>query len=577
LNATTTSHEAPGSGFWSRDPSHMSEPPSLSTAELLFPAFESGHASGFARYGSLLERLQTAGVDGWMYVRARPVGAPEKPGATPPRLAFKLLLRLHPALRRRARAARSAIAAELWRRDAEDCFSARREALIRRLRELQNRDVASMDDAALTQHLRDVHAITVEALETHFQHITAHMLGIGDWLAHVLRWTGAASDEAMAALRGASPFSLETLLHLDRIADALEASPEALSILDRSLPPQEALQQLREVSPPLAEALDGYLAEQGVWITGFDIDKPMLRELPDALLSSITSHMARRNLDAPDASADTLRERVPEPERALYDRLFETARLTYQLRDSDAGPTAHWPGGLLRIARLEAARRLLQRGAMTRPEQVFETRLSELEAMLLGTPGAPSAEELEERIRQRDESRAHPPPLALGEPEGPPPPDEWLPEPLRRIAVASAFGGGAVFGRPSAGEETPDTLRGVAASQGQHEGRTCLVMGPEDFDKLQPGDVLIAPFTTPVYNVVLPMLGGIVTDHGGLLSHAAIVAREYGIPSVVATGDATSRILHGSQVRVDGSEGLVTILAAPRIEAGAPVVNSAKR
>ena len=130
---------APGPGFWTRDPSHMSEPPSLSTAELLFPAFEAGLAAGMARYGGLLERLKVADVAGWMYTRARPVGAPEKPGGAPPRLVFKLLLKLHPALRARSKAAQEAIALELWRRDAEAWFASGREALSRRLRELQSR------------------------------------------------------------------------------------------------------------------------------------------------------------------------------------------------------------------------------------------------------------------------------------------------------------------------------------------------------------------------------------------------------------------------------------------------------
>ena len=74
------------------------------------------------------------------------------------------------------------------------------------------------------------------------------------------------------------------------------------------------------------------------------------------------------------------------------------------------------------------------------------------------------------------------------------------------------------------------------------------------------GDVLVTESTSEAFNILLPLLGGIVTDSGGLLSHAAIVAREYGIPGVVGTRDGTERIPDGATVRVDGDAGQVTVL-----------------
>ena len=71
---------------------------------------------------------------------------------------------------------------------------------------------------------------------------------------------------------------------------------------------------------------------------------------------------------------------------------------------------------------------------------------------------------------------------------------------------------------------------------------------------------LVTATTTESFNIVLPMLGAIVTDSGGVLSHPAIVSREFGIPSVVGCGDATTRIADGAQVRVDGSAGEVSLL-----------------
>ena len=103
-------------------------------------------------------------------------------------------------------------------------------------------------------------------------------------------------------------------------------------------------------------------------------------------------------------------------------------------------------------------------------------------------------------------------------------------------------------------------VHGVPASRGVYEGRARIVSSPEMFDVLEPGDVLVAPTTSPAYNVVLPIIGAVVTDRGGALSHAAIVAREFGIPAVVGTNDATRLVPDGAMVRVNGDDGSVQVL-----------------
>jgi pyruvate,water dikinase len=86
------------------------------------------------------------------------------------------------------------------------------------------------------------------------------------------------------------------------------------------------------------------------------------------------------------------------------------------------------------------------------------------------------------------------------------------------------------------------------------------VSGPHEFDRITRGDVLVTESTTEAFNILLPLLGGVVTDSGGLLSHAAIVAREYGIPGVVGTREGTALIPDGGRVRVDGGAGHVAVL-----------------
>ena len=100
-------------------------------------------------------------------------------------------------------------------------------------------------------------------------------------------------------------------------------------------------------------------------------------------------------------------------------------------------------------------------------------------------------------------------------------------------------------------------ITGVSGSSGKATGKVCIVRSPEEFDKLQQGEVLVCPCTDPEWTPLFTLASAVVVDTGGTLSHAAIVAREYGIPAVLAAGDATKKLKDGDIVIVDGTKGTV--------------------
>ena len=113
----------------------------------------------------------------------------------------------------------------------------------------------------------------------------------------------------------------------------------------------------------------------------------------------------------------------------------------------------------------------------------------------------------------------------------------------------------------SAGEEgDPNEIKGVAASNGVVEGTARVVKSVEEIGRLKQGDILVCQVTNPTWAPIFQKISAAVSDIGGSMSHAAIVAREYGLPAVVGTGMATSRIKDGQRIRVDGGRGTVTIL-----------------
>jgi pyruvate,water dikinase len=249
---------------------------------------------------------------------------------------------------------------------------------------------------------------------------------------------------------------------------------------------------------------------------------------------------------------------VPEAHHAFFDELLAEARLVHPLRDGHS-VIDFWAFGLLRRSLLEAGRRLHARGALRAPDHVVDLEHGELVALLRGGEG-PSPDRVALYVRQRRSLTTEDAPDRLGPPPLPPPPPEWLPPPARRIAEAMGVYIGTMWA-PERSARPRTLVSGVGASAGTYTGRARVITQPADFARVEQGDVLIARITTASYNVLLPLLGAVVTDRGGLLSHPAIVAREYGIPGVVGCRDATLRIPDGARVEVDGGAGTVKVLS----------------
>jgi len=211
----------------------------------------------------------------------------------------------------------------------------------------------------------------------------------------------------------------------------------------------------------------------------------------------------------------------------------------------------------MRRAAMAGGRRLAAKGRIKEASHFIDAGIDEMQALLLGT-GGPSAEELEKRHTFRTSHTAKDVPQSFGTP--PSPPDaSGLPPAVGRLMRATGVALAALFGSSDAPHEM-HMLRGLAASKGIYEGPARRINGPTEFGRIVKGDILVTPSTTEAFNILLPLLGAIVTDAGGLLSHSAIVAREYGIPGVVGTRDATERIADGARLRVDGNRGEVTVI-----------------
>jgi phosphoenolpyruvate synthase/pyruvate phosphate dikinase len=117
----------------------------------------------------------------------------------------------------------------------------------------------------------------------------------------------------------------------------------------------------------------------------------------------------------------------------------------------------------------------------------------------------------------------------------------------------------ATLGLQPEGDREPRVVRGVAASRGVHRGRARVITALPDAKDLEPGDVLVCPATSPEWTPYFGVIGALVTGAGSLLAHAAVVAREFGIPAVVGAAGVMQVIPDGATVVVNGTLGVVTI------------------
>jgi pyruvate,water dikinase len=227
-----------------------------------------------------------------------------------------------------------------------------------------------------------------------------------------------------------------------------------------------------------------------------------------------------------------------------FEKLLATAQRFGRVREEQvASFTLGWP--VMRRALLRLGEILVERGILlTTEDMFFLTRVELLAALTESKTVGSLALEVTERRKLWQRQRRLTPPLVLGEMT-----------PMTKRIFESTENMLRPEERPSVG----NGLTGLPASPGRASGPARVICTPEEFDRLQPGDVLVAPVTTPAWTTLFTHAAAVVTDTGSPLAHASLAAREYGIPAVVGTGNATARLQDGRIVTVDGTTGLVEV------------------
>lgn len=546
--------QAPGAGHWALDRSHVNRPATLISQHVQEYGTARGTRRMFAELGAPLDALDFRFVNGLVYSRVRPLIRPDSAATSlPPRFLLWAMIRLHPEMRRRAKTAAVTTATRPWRRVAEEWA---RPGGLRDRCESENLALQNIDRSSLTDVESIEHALAVidHAKEMWVRHFWLHgydLSPIGVLLFSTKQW-GIESSEVIPLLEGASPSTSGPEAVLRRIREAVEASGTRPTTLD----------EMRAISPSIAHDIDAFLHRRGALIfSRYDIDGLSLQEAPEVLFSTI---MAARDDSARQRSAEEalsrrvadVRSRVPESERSAFDQALQEARAAMDLRDDNGPHTLEWPLGLMRLALLNVGHRLVSRGLLHRSTDALELAVEEITSELFDGKG-PSGDELRRRATWRETVDVSDAPRLLG-PVEPVPPTDVLPADMARLV---GFVQTVLAEAGMDGQERATGLSGFGVGSGVYRGRACRADSPEDaVVNLMEGDVLVVPCTTPAYNMVLPLAGAIVTAEGGALSHAAVLARELGIPAVVGAPRAVEDIPNGAIIEVDADRGEIRVI-----------------
>jgi phosphohistidine swiveling domain-containing protein len=209
----------------------------------------------------------------------------------------------------------------------------------------------------------------------------------------------------------------------------------------------------------------------------------------------------------------------------------------------DQGTNQH-----MRVVLICIGKKLVKEGVLDQPDDVIFLKYNELRYLLGDLKNYDARSIVKKRREERKESYKLRPPDFIG----------TATESQLAFPYLNLWGFPEKLNRAKAEK---GQVAGLAASPGVVEGIAKVVMSIEDFDEVNPGDIMVCQMTNPAWTPLFAVIAGIVTDAGGVVSHPAVMAREFGIPAVIGTSVATLKIKTGDKIRVDGTKGLVEILS----------------
>jgi pyruvate,water dikinase len=553
------------SGYWEHDASHFPVP--SYPIESFVPAMVAAAVKTWAsEFGYLFDGIEFRDIGGWAYQRLAPLGGKEGPAL--PGWLMWMMVRIVPSVRNRLAMAREAVRTDKAGLFIDRWYDTWLPELTEAVDELKNVELAEFSDDGLKAHIDTCRRLATRGIEIHallHGSLAIILYELVNTCERLLGWDMATTLEMV---NGTSYKSTEPARRLSELAGLAAKRPEVLRAAQ--LPDFEVKSWLESIDEDFATAFIRYLDEHGEVALGQSVVAPTYAEMPSVLIATIANQVETGfRPETPDEANRRKREESIASTRAAlaasaadlaeFDRVLERGQKAYPVREDNEFFTFSRPFAQFRYAVLELGGRLAGPGVIAERDDVMFLHLDEALTALSESPDLQA--EVLVRKGQRAWASANPGPPYYGK-ETPPPSDlSFLPADTRLPMEAMLWSLHSIMAVEASKTTQGDAsaIAGTPASAGTYTGPVRVVRDESEFSKIRAGDVLVCPITSPVWSVLFPSIGALVTDTGGILSHPAIIAREFRIPAVVATGNATELLQDGRIVAVDGSAGIVEV------------------
>ena len=523
--------------FWFWDMAHHPQPVTPLTGSLDAPALSSGFTRAAQALSLPLQAFKSAILNNYWYMSAVPLGSPQDMAAR--------LMQLQGTIMEK-----SVRALDDW----NHLYLPEVHRLNQRLRDYP---YAQADLYQLADLLDEARAMRERQFEIHSLVVFPVTLAASIFAQFYEGVIGPPEDNEHYQMLGGFPN--KTMEAGQALYDLAAEAPDQVAQTVRDLPAAELLSELDKsaLGREFRTRLDAYLDEFGWRSDAFEFMDPSWREEPTPVLYNLKSYLRQGATDPrqEQAKAANARESLvaetmdrlagSEAQLDTFRNLLQSAQTYLPIQENHNFYIDQQNTVLLRRPFLELGRRLAEAGAIGERDDIFYLTHDELPQAATQPGGRDWASLVAQRRAERERWAAVVPPRELGTP----PPEGPQGNPWSIL----------FFGQRPEPSRDPKVINGIAASAGTVTATARVVRSLSEAHKLQPGDALVCEMTMPAWTPLFASVAAVVADSGGVLSHCAIVAREYRVPCVVGTQVGTQLLKDGQRITVDGAQGIVRI------------------
>ncbi len=543
-------------GTWKRDDHHTTISP-MGFSTIMIPYAE-GMKKYFKAYGFPIQAFTPKMIGGHLYMQMLMEGGDQK--GTPPDWVMWLVSRLLPSMRKMNKIMKKVLDEKLHHKEMQRWNDVVKPYFENKTKEFTRTDLKELNNEALLERFHALRNYMLEGVDAHADR-TGGFIALGEFYLFCKEnfgWDTSKFFRITAGWSSATSFVHDELSRLCQKHFLQETLSNDTDI-------NTGIVHFFNEQPGFKKEVDRWIKANGLRMQDYDIINPTLGEHPEIIYRNVFSILqdmkagkssaTHQNPEREQAFADARKQLSGTPQAAVFEELATWCREACRQRDENGLLTVTQPTALLRLQLLEMARRM----GLKNPEHIFFLTEMEIEDAFTGKLSNRDAL-INNRLGEKQWAIFNRGPKRYGPKESPMPSPEPFPEAVRKMFRIFGWIDEVEMGEyENEKHENENVISGRAASPGIYKGKARIVKSPADFDKIKKGEVMICRITSGEWSMVFSSVGALVTDEGGMLSHPAIIAREFGIPAIVGTEVAMTKIKDGMTVTVDGNKGVVEI------------------